>query len=515
MKEESLITAIVISLMVTIINVNSYAETHEKSFSVETDKLIIEFSETGAYPVLLTSYYPSRNAAQTSSTFTTPKDSALLRILVNDDAVLNKRLRSLWYQLKREESDQSIIMHFTSEELVKGVYFEKTYTIAKHDYLVEASFRICGDNAERFIKDREFQIATGYGKRFMPKSFSGFSGYMEKLRWIHITENKVSDLSEVLKANHSYTLEKSQWAGYRNRFWTFLIQPKEYNLLAEKDNSIGDNELCLTLPDHHDEYLLCIYAGPVEYVELKRENLKLSRLIFTHVWFWMRWLCFGMLFLLNFLIRLVTNHGIAIILLSVSVKIIMLPLVKIAEKWQQEVNEKKSMLQPFIDELKNKYKGEEQNRRILELYRQHKISPLFTLKSLFSALIQIPFFIAAYDMLSENIALRGVGFLWIEDLSLPDRLLQLPFYIPFFGEHLNVLPFAMTGITLLTSRYFRDVSLSKSLLIKQRRNLYIMAVLFFILFYTFPAGMVLYWTTNNSFTLIKTVKRNKHSGLLK
>ena len=108
-------------------------------------------------------------------------------------------------------------------------------------------------------------------------------------------------------------------------------------------------------------------------------------------------------------------------------------------------------------------------------------------------------------MLDENIALSGVSFLWINDLALPDNLIRLPFIIPFFGEHLNLLPFLMTGITLLTSWKFTDSSLSKQLLKKQQQNLSWMALLFFILFYTFPAGMVLYWTTNNCIALLKVM----------
>ena len=73
---------ITVSFIVIITGVNLYAQAYVKSFSVESDKLLIELSETGANPVLLTSYYPSRNSAQTSSTFTTPKESALLQAMI-------------------------------------------------------------------------------------------------------------------------------------------------------------------------------------------------------------------------------------------------------------------------------------------------------------------------------------------------------------------------------------------------------------------------------------------------
>jgi YidC/Oxa1 family membrane protein insertase len=203
--------------------------------------------------------------------------------------------------------------------------------------------------------------------------------------------------------------------------------------------------------------------------------------------------------------RIVPSAGIAVMSLSVCVKVLMLPLTLIAERWQKEVNQTKTRLQPVLDEIARTSKGEERNRRTLDAYKQHGVSPLYTLKSLLSALVQIPVFFAAYHMLSENVALSGVSFLWIGDLAFPDRLFALPFTIPFFGRHFNLLPFCMTGISLLASWAFSDRTLSPALLRKQRRNLYIMAAAFFLLFYTFPSGMVLYWTMNNVLSLGKAV----------
>jgi YidC/Oxa1 family membrane protein insertase len=218
----------------------------------------------------------------------------------------------------------------------------------------------------------------------------------------------------------------------------------------------------------------------------------------------MKYLAHLLLLLLDFLMRF-APPGIAIILLSVCVKILMAPLIIIAERWQKQVNRTKTIMQPVLDEINRKSRGEERNRLTLEAYKEHKVHPLYTVKSLFSALIQIPIFFAAYHMLAENPALKGASFLWINNLALPDSLFVLPVSIPFFGSNFNLLPFLMTSFTLLSSWIFFDRSLSAVLLKKQRRNLYLMAAFFFVLFYNFPAGMVLYWTTNNVLALIKTL----------
>jgi len=108
-------------------------------------------------------------------------------------------------------------------------------------------------------------------------------------------------------------------------------------------------------------------------------------------------------------------------------------------------------------------------------------------------------------MLSETIALNGVPFLWIDNLAMPDRLFTFSVSAPFFGRFFNLLPFCMTGISLCASWMFSDSSLSPALRRKQRRNLYVLAGAFFLLFYTFPSGMVLYWTMNNVLSLVTAV----------
>jgi len=119
--------------------------------------------------------------------------------------------------------------------------------------------------------------------------------------------------------------------------------------------------------------------------------------------------------------------------------------------------------------------------------------------------VVIPVFIGAFDMLAENIHLLNTAFLWIDDLSHPDSLFVLPFRLPFFGADFNLLPFLMTTLSFIASALHKPLALNAELRRKQVINMILLAVVFFVLFYTFPAGMVLYWTTNNLISVTKSL----------
>jgi YidC/Oxa1 family membrane protein insertase len=139
----------------------------------------------------------------------------------------------------------------------------------------------------------------------------------------------------------------------------------------------------------------------------------------------------------------------------------------------------------------------------MKMYKNKNISPFYSIKSLFGFLIQIPIFIAVFDVLGESIYLLGEPFAFINDLSKPDQWAMLPLFIPFFGASINLLPFCMMIISMLSAYLYTDKNLNKDLLSNQKRKLYLMSFLFFVLLFTFPAGMVLYWTTSNFLQLMQ------------
>ncbi len=186
--------------------------------------------------------------------------------------------------------------------------------------------------------------------------------------------------------------------------------------------------------------------------------------------------------------------GYAIIGVSVAITLLCLPLYIVAEKWQQVERDTQKKLEPGISRIKAVFKGDEQYMILRTFYRQNGYHPMMALRSSFGLLIQIPFFMAAYTYLSHLEELKGLSFLFINDLGAPDAT----FHIGAFP--VNVLPIAMTLINCISGAIY-----TKGFKVKDKIQVYGMAALFLVILYQSPAGLVLYWTMNNIFSMVKNI----------
>ena len=192
--------------------------------------------------------------------------------------------------------------------------------------------------------------------------------------------------------------------------------------------------------------------------------------------------------------KLFGNTGIAIIGVSFTVTLLCLPLYIVAEHWQQVQRDTENRLKPGIDRIKAVFKGDEQYMILNTFYKQNHYHPMMALRSSFGLLIQVPFFMAAYNCLSSLPALQGQSFLFIKDMAKPDALFSIGSF------DVNILPIAMTLINIIAGAIY-----TKGFAFKDKAQIYGMALLFLVILYTSPSGLVLYWTMNNVFSLIKNI----------
>jgi len=256
-------------------------------------------------------------------------------------------------------------------------------------------------------------------------------------------------------------------AGFDRYYTTLLFSKKPFNVLISPDKE--QNPVLYIVANSNLN--LTGYVGPKFVDTLESINPKLVDVVQYGVGtFFAR----KLFLLLNFLHKLVINWGIAIILLVVIVRLILFPLTYKGMVSMYKLKE----LSPKMKEIQLKYKKDPQKLQMhmMKLYKEHGANPLGGCLPL---ILQIPIFYGIYKLLLYSIELKGAGFLWIHDLSIMD---------PYF-----ILPVLM-GVSMyfhqrLTPNNFQDKM--------QEKIFKFLPLIFTFMMATFPAGLVLYWTTNN------------------
>ena len=194
--------------------------------------------------------------------------------------------------------------------------------------------------------------------------------------------------------------------------------------------------------------------------------------------------------------KIFRETGLSVLGISAVITLLSLPLYTVAEKWQQIERETQKKLRPKIDIIKAVFKGDERYMILSAYYRQNHYHPVYAMRSSFGLLIQIPFFIAAYSFLSRLDALKGASFFFIKDMGVPDASLLIG------NLKINILPLIMTAINCVSAALY-----TRNLTKMDKIQLYLMAFVFLALLYTAPSGLVIYWTMNNIFSLLKNLYR--------
>ncbi len=188
------------------------------------------------------------------------------------------------------------------------------------------------------------------------------------------------------------------------------------------------------------------------------------------------------------------HPGLAIIVLSLLMNILVLPLYRRADAMQEAARDVDAKLRRGVTHIKKTFSGDERMMILQTYYRQNNYKPTDALNGSVSLLLEIPFFMAAYQFLSGLDILDGVAFGPIQDLGAPDGLMII------CGFTVNLLPILMTLINVISSALYL-----KGFPLKTKIQLYGMALFFLVFLYTSPACLVFYWTLNNVFSLVKTI----------
>jgi len=196
--------------------------------------------------------------------------------------------------------------------------------------------------------------------------------------------------------------------------------------------------------------------------------------------------CKLLLPLLNGIHQRVGNYGVAIILLTILVKVLFWPITRKST----ESMKKMQAIQPEVAAVREKFKDkpEKMNQEVMALYKKHKVNPV---SGCLPMLVQIPVFIALFTVLRSAVELRFADFLWIRDLSEPENLLANVLPIP-----LNILPLLMT-VTMVWQQTLTPTGGDP----QQKKMMTIMSVVMMFLFYKMASALVLYWTVSQAISI--------------
>jgi len=368
---------------------------------------------------------------------------------------------------------------------------EKHIVFLKNQYAITADIKITNlSSVSQFLS---FEITTGanisnkeiYESRYITLEVLSKDGKLTRL-----TGGKLKKDNKLYKDN-------IEWLALKNKYYSIIAKPDfvpagMFTKTIDEASIVGlivtDDKI---VPGETKTYSLLLYIGPTEISELSKVEASFSKAlnygIFTSI-------SLVLLSILKFFYSIFHNYGIAIILLTCCVSLLLYPLSFKSLKSMRKLQE----LQPHIEKVRSQHKDNPQklNKEIMELYRRYNVNPM---GGCFPMFLQMPIFIALYKTMMGSIELKGASFLWIKDLSMTDAAFRLPFTLPFLGNTINLLPILMIGAMILQQKisHVKTTAVQSE---QQRMMGSIMPIMFGFIFYSLPSGLVLYWITNTVLT---------------
>ena len=450
----------------------------EEVVSIETNLYRAKISTRGA---TLTSWELKRY--QQTATETAPvqlvrqgaKFAGPLAI-ATDDAGLTKTLSDGLYTVSRDFSNLDSThpvghLTFRFHDAVKNLLLEKTLTFHFDSYQVDIAIKTAGlDN----------DLTVGLGTNFGIVEWG--DGLIGQIGVASLVDGKVDKDAPEAESERKGAV---QWLALQDKYFLAVLIPAQASSTTVKKE--GDKLLSggvrFPAPSSGSVLNLRLYAGPKEYDTLHAMQIGIEDTIDFG------WFVFGswsvvkavakpIFYVLRFINEYTHNYGVTIILLTMMLKMLFVPLQYKSYKSMKQMQ----VIQPKVLAIQEKFKEDRDrlNKELIKLYRDHKVNPV---GGCLPMVLQMPVFVALFNILYMTIDLRQAPFMaWITDLSVQD-----PYY---------VLPIIM-GVTMVIQQKITPTTMDPT----QAKIMLMLPAFMTFLFINFPAGLVLYWLTNNVLTI--------------
>lgn len=357
---------------------------------------------------------------------------------------------------------------------------------------------------DRYFVGERLEVFNGTGGRISQKVYVNWTNsvYEDGTRGLYefvaMVGGEVERIKKTLKEARSLGGEVA-WFGFSDKYFISSFLPEiggDQGVSLEPLDGKGLTEVSFSYPEQKTSpgktYSVAwkSYFGPKNVSDLREAGYGLEKSI---DYGYVGGLTKIAVDLLKFVNDFFSNYGISIIVLTFLLRLVFLPLTVKSMKSMKAVQHKMQKIKPQIDALKEKYKDDKptQQAEMMKLYSSNDINPLSSLGGCLPLLVQFPVFIALYFALLYSIDLRHSSFLWVADLSQPEHLFDVA------GVPFRILPIAMGVSWFLSQRLTPMTSPGSETMELQMKLMQFMPIIFTVMFWGLPSGLILYWTVSN------------------
>ena len=398
------------------------------------------------------------------------------------------------------ENQNSVTMRLSIDSIH---YVDFNYRI-NDDYLVDFNINLIGMDEiipnELNYMNLEWQMKTPQTE----KSKSNQDMYTGIYYQFLADQDDIDYLGYTTAEDEEQLSNKLSWVAFQQQFFSSILVSKSgfenASLYSEKNENskyIKNLSAKFELPYNHnknEQLDFQFYFGPNHYKQLQSYNSKFEEIIP------LGWGIFGwvnkyiIINIFDFLSKFFTNYGLIIFILTVIIKLALSPFTYKAYLSQAKMK----VLKPEIDKMTEKHKGKDPmkvQQETMNLYRKAGVNPM---GGCLPMLFQFPILIAMFRFFPASIELRSEAFLWADDLSAYDSIYDLPFEIPFYGDHISLFTLLMTISTLLYTRM--NSQMASGQMAQMKWMMYLMPIMFLGFFNNYAAGLSYYYFLANMFT---------------
>lgn len=390
-------------------------------------------------------------------------------------------------------------------------YIEYLYTIYKDSYMID--FQINFKDMAGVVSNQSNMLITW--ENVGPQNEKGFENENNytTISYMYPGTDELESLGMSKEEKEEDVKNKVHWVAFKQQFFSsvFIADKSfensllKYTTFAPTDDNIKTFTARLAVPfsPQTSSYDFQFYFGPNKYSTLNKFDIGMEKLVPLGGWVigWVnRWLVIP---LFDFLGKYIANYGIIILILTIIIKIVISPLT-----YKSYLSTAKMrLLKPEMDEIAARYPKQDEamkkQQAVMELYKKAGVSPM---GGCIPLLIQFPILIAMFRFFPASIELRGEHFLWADDLSSYDSILNLPFDIPFYGAHVSLFALLMAASLYVSSKinYTQTAQAGPQMAGMKFMMLYMMPVMMLFWFNNYSSGLSYYYLLSNIITIGQT-----------